>query len=67
MGDNYFCYLRIGCDEEMINEIVLIGVSFLLIANALFKFIKMRKSHNRSVTFIYAMIFNWWISNLAFT
>jgi hypothetical protein len=63
----YFCYLSINNLPEFILQIVLMCLSLLLVGDAFRKFYRMLGSHNKHVTFVYRLLFFWWISNLQTT
>jgi hypothetical protein len=61
-GVRYFCYQTISNQIEMIIQIVLMGLSLLLVGDAFRKYYRMRGSHNNHVSFVYRLLFFWWIS-----
>ena len=61
-GPPYFCYLSINNLPEFIVQTVLMCLSLLLVGDAFRKFYRMRGSHNKHVTFVYRLLFFWWIS-----
>jgi hypothetical protein len=58
----YFCYIDVNSEVDLIIESILGALSILLLGDAARKYWRMRGSHNSTVTIIYMLVFSWWIS-----
>jgi hypothetical protein len=64
-GNLMFCFFTVSSNTEMIITSVLLGLSIAIIGDAFRKYWRIGTMNNKNVTFVYRMIFAWWISILS--
>jgi hypothetical protein len=64
-GNLMFCFFTVSSYTEMIITSVLLGLSIAIIGDAFRKYWRIGTMNNKNVTFVYRMIFAWWISILS--
>ena len=61
---DYFCYITITNSTAFISNCTTSSLSILLAIYIVYKFCKMRGSHNKQTAFVYSNMIVWWLSTL---
>lgn len=65
-SDLIFCFFTTNSHSELIVTSILLVLSIAIIGDAFRKYWRIGNMNNKSVKFVYRMIFAWWTSNSPF-